>query len=278
MDKILLVDGSNLLFQMFYGMPNEIKGNNGADIRGTFGFIGALLKMIRMLRATHIAVFFDGEHENERCDIAPEYKANRPDYSKMALEETPFSQLPYIYAALDKMGIVHKETEDCEADDLLSGYARSVKDKFIVISSNDSDLFQLINANVRILLYRGDNSVLCDREYVYAKLGVYPERYVDYKSLTGDNSDNIRGCDKVGPKTAALLISQFNSLEEIIEGSDAIAKPSVRRAVCECKDRILLNRRLIKLDYCGELPFDITEMKYSDKYNTTRSVLEGIVF
>ncbi len=277
MNKILLVDGSNLLFQMFYGMPNVIIGKNGFPIQGTIGFIGALLRMIRMTEATHVAVFFDGEHRNERTDLSPDYKANRPDYSKMPLEGTPFSQLSYIYSALDVMGIVHSETSECEADDWFAGYAdRLGNENYIIVSSGDSDLFQLISDNVRILRYRGDKSVICDKEYVCEKLGVYPERYADYKSLTGDASDNIRGCDKVGPKTAASLIGQFSSIEELIENTDRIAKPSVRRSVCECKERILLNRQLIKLDYKGELPYTVNELKYSESYKSTRAVLEAI--
>lgn len=277
MNKILLVDGSNLLFQMFYGMPNEIKGKNGADIRGTVGFVGALLRMIRMTEATHVAVFFDGEHTNERNEIAPDYKANRPDFTNMPPEEIPFSQLPYICSALEAMGTAYAETADCEADDWLAGYAiRYGTDNELVISSGDSDLFQLITDNVCILRYRGDKSVLCDREYVFSRLGVYPERYAEFKSLTGDNSDNIRGCDKVGPKTAAALIGQFSSLEEMIAGAELISKPSVRKAVLECKDRILLNRRLIRLDYKGELPFLLDKMLYSERFSTTRSVLESI--
>ena len=277
MNRFLLIDGSNLLFQMFYGMPNAIIGKCGDDIRGTFGFIGAILRMIRLTKATHIAVFFDGEHSNSRNELSPEYKANRPDYSKMAYADTPFSQLPYIYSALDEMGIVHSETTDCEADDWLAGYASKADvNNFIIISSGDSDLYQLICANVQILRYRGEKSIICDADYVFDKLGIFPDRYADFKALTGDSSDNIRGCDKVGPKTAASLIAQFCSIEEMINNAENISKPAVRKAVYECKDRILLNRKLIKLDYKGELPFDISEMIYTEQYTRTRDVLDVI--
>ena len=100
-NRLLIVDGSNLLFQMFYGMPTRIVNSQGKPIHGTLGFIGALLKIIRRIEPTHLAVLFDGEHENVRAAIQPAYKANRTDYSKMPEEETPFSQLPDIYAALD---------------------------------------------------------------------------------------------------------------------------------------------------------------------------------
>lgn len=272
---ILLVDGSNLLFQMFYGMPNVIIGKKGYPIQGTLGFVGALLKIIKMTGADRVAVFFDGECSNPRNELSTDYKANRPDYSDVPYYETPFSQLPDIYRALNEMGIAHATTDNCEADDWLAGYARSLNDS-VMISSGDSDLFQLISDNVRILRYRGDNSVICDREYVYSKLGVFPDRYADYKCLTGDSSDNIRGCDKVGPKTAAQLISQFSSLEMLIEHSSEIKKNSVRLAVDECAERILLNRKLISLDYDGPLPISENEMAYVAKFTRTRDVLDAI--
>ncbi len=272
---ILLVDGSNLLFQMFYGMPNVINGKKGYPIQGTLGFIGALLKMIKMTGADRVAVFFDGECTNPRNELSTDYKANRPDYDDVPYYETPFSQLPDIYSALKVMGIAHATTECCEADDWLAGYAR-IPNERIIISSGDSDLFQLISDNVQILRYRGDKTAICDREYVYSKLGVYPERYADFKCLTGDNSDNIRGCDKVGPKTAAQLVAQFSTLEEMIERSYEIKKPSVRLAVDACAERIMLNRRLIKLDYDGPLPISESEMVYTGKYTKTRDVLDAI--
>ena len=120
MEKWLIVDGSNLLFQMFYGMPARILGPSGRPIQGTLGFVGALLKMIRMIEPTHVAVFFDGECSNPRRELEPDYKGNRPDYDELPEEETPFSQLPDICAALDFMKIRRCETVDCEADDWIA--------------------------------------------------------------------------------------------------------------------------------------------------------------
>ena len=94
MEKFLIVDGSTLLFQMFYGMPARIVNKEGKAIQGTLGFVGALLKIIRQVQPTRLVVLFDGEHHNERKDIDENYKANRPDFSQMPEEETPFSQLP----------------------------------------------------------------------------------------------------------------------------------------------------------------------------------------
>lgn len=99
MPRFLIVDGSNLLFQMFFGMPARIVNSQGKAIQGTLGFAGALLKIIRRVSPTHIVVIFDGEHENARSVLDPGYKANRPDYSEAAEEENPFSQLNDVYAA-----------------------------------------------------------------------------------------------------------------------------------------------------------------------------------
>lgn len=280
MIKILLVDGSNLLFQMFFGMPARIINAQGKAIQGTLGFVGALLKIIRMTAPTHVAVLFDGESYNPRVDVDADYKANREDYSLVAEEENPFVQLPDIYAALDFLEICHAETGTCEADDWIAGYVRRYcvgeAGTEIVISSFDSDFFQLISDAVTILRYRGDNSVLCDRNYLQDKFGIVPERYADFKSLTGDTADNIKGADKVGPKTASQLVNDFGGLEEILARAEEIKKPSVRESVLRNADRLRKNYRLIKLDGAEALPFDLEEMVWCDNGITTNEILKGI--
>lgn len=273
----MLVDGSNLLFQMFYGMPARITGKQGKPIQGTLGFVGALLKVIRNCRPTHVAVLFDGESHNPRTELDESYKANRQDYSQMPEEETPFSQLPDIYSALDHLGICHAETTDCETDDWMASYAFSLgKAHKLTIMSQDSDFFQLITENVRILRYRGDRSVLCDPAYIRQKLGIDPEQYADFKSLTGDTADNIRGAYKIGPKTAAALMEQFGSLEALLENANGIKKPSVRSAVREDADRLRQNYRLIKLAGSCSVPFSLWDMAYTYTGETSTQVLTAI--
>ena len=228
---LLIVDGSNLLFQMFYGMPARILDKGGKPIHGTLGFVGALLKMIRRIEPSHVVVLFDGEHHNERKDADKHYKANRPDFSKMSEEETPFSQLPDIYAALDCLNISHTETTVCETDDVVAAYAfRYGADMQIVISSFDSDFFQLITDKVSVFRYRGEKSILCDFAYVQEKFGVAPMQYADYKSLVGDTADNIKGVRGVGKKTAAALIHRFGDIPTLLASTEQIERPS-RRAV-----------------------------------------------
>ena len=90
MKRFLLVDGSNLLFQMFFGMPSRIVNGDGRAIHGTLGFAGALLRMARMTAPAHIAVLFDGEHENGRKELLPAYKAGRRDFTDAADDDNPF--------------------------------------------------------------------------------------------------------------------------------------------------------------------------------------------
>lgn len=274
MKRLLIVDGSNLLFQMFYGMPARIVNREGKAIHGTLGFVGALLKMVRMVVPDGVVVLFDGEYVSERSEIDSDYKSNRTDYSQMEEEETPFSQLPDIYAALDVLRIRHAETTVCETDDWIAGYARRYGgDKEIVIASQDSDFFQLIADRVNVLRYRGKNSVLCDSNYIAEKLGIRPEQYADFKSMVGDTADHIRGADKIGPKTAAQLLQQFGCLEGVLNGVQQVQKPSVRNSLIENADRLRRNYRMIYLDGTQEVPYGIEELVWSDAGMTTREVL-----
>ena len=100
--RLLIIDGHNLLFQMFFGMPSRIPDQNGNDIRGVVGFVGALNRLIDMISPTHVVALFDCETHNERCDILEEYKANRIDYSEVPEEENPFSQLPLVYEEIGR--------------------------------------------------------------------------------------------------------------------------------------------------------------------------------
>lgn len=273
MEKLLIVDGSNLLFQMFYGMPARIVNSQGRPIQGTLGFVGALLKIIRMVGPTHVAVVFDGECQNPRRELDGEYKANREDFSLLPEEETPFSQLPDIYAALDYLGIRHAETVDCEADDWMAGFAYTYGDREVVIASQDSDLFQLITEKVHILRYRGKKTVLCDPAYIREKLGIEPGQYADFKALVGDASDNIRGVEKVGPKTAAALLAQFGDLESILAGTEKIGKLSIRASIQKNAARARLNYLLVKLRGGANLPFALQEMAWQDRGLTTTRIL-----
>ena len=275
MEKYLLVDGSNLLFQMFYGMPARIPGPDGRPIQGTLGFVGALLKMIRMVQPTHVGVFFDGECENPRKALDGDYKANRPDWSEVPEEELPFSQLPDIYAALDHLGICHRETDCCETDDWMAAYAKALTGE-TVLASFDSDYFQLLSDRLSVLRYRGKESRIWTPETLKEKLGVTPAHYAWFKAMTGDSSDNVPGVPGIGPKTAALLTAQFDSLEAMLANTEAIARPAIRKAVEANRERLLKSYALIRLEGKEPLPFAPEQLRWQDKGRTTMEVLAAI--
>lgn len=277
MERLLVIDGSNLLFQMFFGMPARIVNEQGKAIQGTLGFVGAMLKIIRMVKPTHLLLVFDGEHENTRCELDAEYKANRTDYSTVREEENPFSQLPDIYRALEYLQIRYIETEDCEADDLIAAYALSIgPNAEVVISSFDSDFFQLITDSVSVLRYRGEKTTVCTPESIAEKFGIAPEQYADFKSLVGDSADNIKGAEKVGVKTAADLLREFGTLEKILFQAEKIKKTSVRESIIRNAERLRINYQMIKLKEGAKIPFEWQELEYCDGGETTNGVLKGI--
>lgn len=277
MNRLLVVDGSNLLFQMFYGMPARIVNEQGKAIQGTLGFVGALLKIIRRTEPSHITVLFDGEHENDRSQINADYKANRIDYSQIPEEENPFSQLLDVYAALDYLNIKHAETTTCETDDWIAAYALTYgKEMEIVISSFDSDFFQLITDKVSVLRYRGNSTIVCTPDYIRDKFCIEPDQYADFKSLTGDNSDNVKGADKVGPKTAAYLLNRYGTLESIIANAKSIDKPSVKDSIVRNSAILKSNYKIIKLNNTVQLPFTLNDIKYNFIGISTNEVLKGI--
>ena len=150
------------------------------------------------------------------------------------------------------------------------------KENEIVISSFDSDFFQLITDKVSVLRYRGDKTTICTPKYIKDKFNITPFQYADFKSLTGDTSDNIKGADKVGPKTAALLLNECGSLENIISNADGIKKPSIKQSIIRNAQKIRTNYKIIKLDNSAQLPFDMSELAYKFNGISTNEVLKGV--
>ncbi len=277
MNRLLIVDGHNLLFQMFFGMPSRIIGAKGQAIQGVIGFVGAINRIADTYQPTHLLVMFDGEKHNPRKDMLEEYKANRIDYSEVPEEENPFSQLPLVYEALDYMGIKHTETTVCETDDVIAAYAvKYGEEDEVIISSFDSDYFQLINEKVKVLRYRGASSIFCDEEYIKGKYGIPPSLYLDYKCLVGDTSDNISGIRGVGPKTAAKLVNAFGNLDSILERSAEIGSEKIRNAIQGGIDVLKRNMALISLNGDAELPFTLEEIEFINPHIRTMDVIRGI--
>jgi DNA polymerase-1 len=271
---LLLVDGMNLWFQMFCGMPSRILNPQGKAIQGVMGFTGAMLKIIRMTEPTHVLAVFDGQHHNPRTDMDSEYKANRLDYSDVPEEQNPFIQLPDAFSVLDIMGVRWYETKVHEADDVIASYVHRYRDDMeITICSHDSDFYQLITSSVRILRYRGENSTFMDETALMEKHGITGSQYVDFKSLTGDHADNIRGVEGIGPKTASRLMRDYGTLDNLLQNYMNDRSNRIKVLMNIGKDRLPLNRSLITMKKDIPIPVELDELTYVGKYAATREIL-----
>ena len=267
---ILIIDGNNLMFQMFYGMPEKIYNKSGHTIHTTIGFISYLQKMIKLVGATHLAVIFDYDGSNERKALYSEYKANRTeDWESLPEEELPFSEEDMIIKCLSYMDVKTIQSKGMEADDVIASIAMLFKDRAkITISSFDSDFFQLISESVSVLRYRGKASVLWDKEYFIDKMGFSPDRYVLFKSLVGDSADNITGVNGIGKKRGTEIVNQIDSIDDI---STSEAKPKYINAILENIDIVKRNIKLIELRYREEISLELSDLSFSNEKASLRN-------
>lgn len=268
MEKLLIIDGSALLFQSFYGMPNKIKDDSGNNIEAVICFFGILNKTIKMLSPNKLLVVFDGENKLARQEINKDYKANRLDYSLVNVEDNPFSQLGKIKKVLDYIKYPYYETINMEADDYIAGVTNAIKNQFeIVISSPDKDFIQLLDRGVTLFTYRGKVSKVTTDETVLIDYGFAAKYFNTYKALVGDKSDNIKGLYKVGFKTASSLIKDYGNLENIIINVNNL-KPNLAKLINSNIDMLRDNYKIINLqntvidiDDIPNLDYELTNLK-----------------
>ncbi len=270
MNRLLIIDGHNLHFQIFFGIRAKQKKRSGRSAQFGESFAGAIKRIIRIAAPTHVIVIFDGEHENPRRALFPAYKANRPDYDLLPDEENPYLKLPDALAALDRMGIKYIETTTVEADDLIALCCESFKSAAeIVVCSHDHDFYQLIGPRVKIMSYSGKQGTYYGESNFREEFHISPRRFADYKALTGDKSDNIPGVRGVGNITAARLINRCGGVEDIIARTGEVRQKKLRRCLIEGVDRMRLNYKLVKLggEQYGdiELPWSFSELAFALK-------------
>ncbi len=215
-NPVVLIDGSSYLFRAFHALPKlmSTKGHHTGAIKG-------VISMIRKLMAdypqSHIACVFDARGKSFRNEIYPEYKANR-DKMPDDLRE----QIEPIHDIIRHMGVPLLIVDGVEADDVIGTLADQAirSDLDVVISTGDKDMAQLVNERVTLINTMTDAAM--DVDGVREKFGVRPDQIVDYLALIGDSSDNIPGVPKCGPKTAVKWLSEYETLDQVIENAEAI--------------------------------------------------------
>jgi DNA polymerase-1 len=214
---LLLVDGSSYLYRAFHAMP-DLRNAQGNPTGAIYGMINMLRRLRTDYAAAYMACVFDAKGKTFRDDLYAEYKANRA-----SMPEDLVKQIEPIHEAVKAMGWPILMIEGVEADDVIGTLAVEATRHGMqtIISTGDKDLAQLVNENVTLINTMSNEKF--DRDAVIAKFGVPPERIVDYLTLVGDAVDNVPGVDKVGPKTAVKWISQYDSLDGIIENADKIS-------------------------------------------------------
>lgn len=209
MSKILLIDGSNYLFRAFHALP-PLTTRRGEPTGAIKGFHSMLNTVRGIVKPDYVACVFDAPGRNFRHDMFPEYKANRPP-----MPDELRVQIEPIFELVRLMGIPLIQVAGVEADDVLATLACRAKKQGmdVMIATGDKDMAQLVDDKVT-LINTMTRSVY-DRDGVFEKYGVYPERIIDYLALMGDKVDNVPGINKCGPKTAAKWIAQYGDLESI---------------------------------------------------------------
>ncbi len=240
---ILLVDSFAQIYRCYHAV-RHLSTADGVPTNAVFAMTKFLLKLEKEHPSENGAFVFDKGRPRFRMELAPDYKANRPP-----MPEELQIQLPVIRELIQDFGWAIVEHDGYEADDLIGSIASAFPAHRVVIFSGDKDLSQVIDDRVEMLVPDPAGSVTKRGvEEVLKKFGVPPSGIVDYLALIGDASDNIPGVEGVGPKTAAALLQQFGSGEELFRRLDEVKRESLRAKLAGAKDLFEKNVRLVTLD------------------------------
>jgi DNA polymerase-1 len=251
---LVLIDGSSYLYRAFHALPN-LSNSKGEPTGALHGVLSMINKLVREQPDAHIGVVFDAPGKTFRDKIFAEYKAHRPP-----MPDDLRTQVGPILDAIRSMGLPLLQIEGVEADDVIGTLCREAAagGMNVLVSTGDKDLAQLVNDKVTLINTMND-SVL-DRDGVKAKFDVYPEQIVDYLALVGDTSDNIPGVPKVGAKTAAKWLNQYDSAAGIIEHADEI-KGKVGESLRDNIERLKLSQDLARIRLDISLPVTTQDLQ-----------------
>ena len=273
MEKILLVDGSSILFRAFYALPHFTTTSN-IPTSAVYGFLRMLIRIIKDEKPDYLAVAFDKKTLTFRHIEFKEYKAQRP---KMPDELS--IQFDIIREILDAFDIKHFEVDGFEADDVIATFVEQLKTRDINISilSSDFDLAQLIDENVELISPKKGVTKIekIDKEKFIQEYGFEPTSVPDYKALLGDPSDNIEGIKGIGGKTATKIIQEFKNVENLLNDKEMCEK----YGIIGNEDKILQNKSLCVLVRNVPIAFELESLKISNfRTEKVKAILEKYEF
>ena len=245
---LTLIDASGFVFRAYHAIGN-LSTSRGVPTNAVYGFTRMLLKTLREMRPTHVALAFDKESRTGRQEIDPTYKANR---------EGPPPDLPHqfglVHQVLDALRVPVLEYAGWEADDVIGTLALAAKDQGydVLVVTGDKDFMQLVDE--RVTLYDPMLDRRTGPREVRERLGIEPSQMRDYLALVGDPIDNVPKVPGIGPKTASELIQQFGSVEAMLQQLEQVKKPKVREALEQSRASMLRAKQLVT--FRTDLPVD----------------------
>jgi DNA polymerase-1 len=262
LSALYLIDVSALAYRSFFAfINNPLRNTDGKNVSAIFGFVSHTLRLIKECNPTHIAFVKDLPKRTFRHELYAEYKAHRkpmPD----ELQE----QLPVIDGFVLSSGLRTVALEGFEADDVMATLSMQAQAKGMksYIVTRDKDMMQLVGDKIFLfeLGKANQDSLIVGSKEVKEKMGVGPEKIVDYLALIGDASDNVPGVNKVGPKGAADLLETYGTLENVYKNVGNITKKALRENLIADKENAFLSKRLVTLNTTLELPLGLDDLIY----------------
>ncbi len=273
MKKMVLIDGTNIMFRSYYATATQgrlMRNSKGMATNGLFGFVNMINKIVTEENADFYVVALD-EGKTFRHRLYDDYKGHR----KSAPDEL-VEQLPYIKPILDGMGITWLTANDYEADDIVGSLAKQYSHEFSIVAiSSDKDYLQLIDDNVVVKLLKKGDSIFYDKKKLFDDFSLSAKQIIDLKALEGDKSDNIPGVKGVGEKTALKLIADYGNLESIYENISSI-KGKLKEKLIADKENAFFSKKLATI--YTELRFDIESLEYKGVQSSIISVFKELEF
>ena len=255
--QLVLIDGSSYLFRAYHALP-QLVSSKGQPTGAVKGVISMVKKLMSDYPDSQIAVVFDAKGKTFRNEIFPDYKAHRPP-----MPDELRSQIAPIHEIIGLMGLPLLIVEGVEADDVIGTLAKQATEKQmdVLISTGDKDMAQLVSPYVTLI--NTMSNTFMDEAGVLEKFGVRSDQIIDYLALVGDTADNIPGVPKCGPKTAVKWLSQYQSLQGVIDQAGDIGG-KVGEYLRESIEFLPMSYELATIKTDVELTQSVDELRISD--------------